>query len=259
MSKPATHKLQQRRQSVPPPQPLYQQVKQLIEAQIKSGDWQPDMRIPSENELVESLGVSRMTINRALREMTAEGQLVRLQGVGTFVAKPKPQSALLEIKSISEEIKSRGGVHSSDVHLLTEETAGPDLAAVMSLTPRAIVFHAILVHRDRGQAIQLADRYVNPVAAPDFLEQDFTRITPNEYLLSVCPVTEVEHVIEAITPDANTRDLLEIDISEPCLVLHRKTFLHDKVATKSRFIYPGSRYRIGGRFKPSSEAHRIVT
>ncbi|KHG49472.1 histidine utilization repressor domain protein [Enterobacter hormaechei subsp. xiangfangensis] len=47
---------------------------------------------------------ARMTINRALRELTDEGLLVRLQGVGTFVAEPKGQSALFEIRSIADEI-----------------------------------------------------------------------------------------------------------------------------------------------------------
>jgi DNA-binding GntR family transcriptional regulator len=47
-----------------------------------------------------------MTINRALRELTDEGLLVRLQGVGTFVAEPKGQSALFEVRSIADEITS---------------------------------------------------------------------------------------------------------------------------------------------------------
>ena len=95
------------------PLPLYQQVKTYIEARIASGQWPPEMKIPSENELVASLGVSRMTVNRALRELAALGHLVRVQGVGTFVATPKPQSALLEIRSIADEIRARGGRHTS--------------------------------------------------------------------------------------------------------------------------------------------------
>ncbi len=103
-----------------PPRPLYQQVKDSIIERINSGEWPPDIKIPSENELVESLKVSRMTIHRALRELTTEGKLVRLQGVGTFVAQPKPRSALFEIQSIADEIESRGGVHSSKVHLMED-------------------------------------------------------------------------------------------------------------------------------------------
>lgn len=59
-------------------------------------------------------GFSRMTINRALRELTDEGRLVRLQGVGTFVAEPKGQSALFEVRSIAEEITSRHHQHRCD-------------------------------------------------------------------------------------------------------------------------------------------------
>ena len=72
------------------PAPLYARVKQMIAQQIRSGAWPAHYRVPSESELVEELGFSRMTINRALRELTAEGLLVRMQGVGTFVAQPRP-------------------------------------------------------------------------------------------------------------------------------------------------------------------------
>jgi DNA-binding GntR family transcriptional regulator len=71
------------------PAPLYARVKQMITQQIDNGSWPPHHRVPSESELVSELGFSRMTINRALRELTAEGLLVRMQGVGTFVAEPK--------------------------------------------------------------------------------------------------------------------------------------------------------------------------
>ncbi len=86
------------------PWPLYLQVKNLISRRIQSGRWSPESRIPSENELVASLGISRMTVNRALRELTAEGLLVRRRGAGTFVAPRESQFALLEVRNIAEEI-----------------------------------------------------------------------------------------------------------------------------------------------------------
>jgi len=233
-----------------PPSPLYQQVKNHILGRIETGEWTPDMKIDSENSLVETMGVSRMTVNRALRELTAEGKLVRLQGVGTFVAHQKPQSELLEIRSIAREITERGGTHSCDIHLLQQEKASPEVASEMALEANTPVYHTIMVHRDNGIPIQLADRYINPVMAPDFLKQDFTRITPSDYLMGISPAMEVEHVIEAMMPDEWSSDLLEIPRTEPCLILHRRTWVNDKVATKNRFIYPGSRHKIGSRFHP---------
>jgi GntR family histidine utilization transcriptional repressor len=193
-----------------------------------------------------------MTVNRALRELTTDGHLVRLQGVGTFVASPKPQSALLEIKSVANEIRERGGSHSSKVLLVAREPASEDLARAMDLEVGFSVFHCMVVHLEDGLPIQLENRYVNPAVAPDFLRQDFTKITPSEYLLETAPVTSAEHIIEALMPDRQIRKLLEMQAGEPCLVLHRRTWTHDLVATKGSFFYPGSRYRIGGRFKPSS-------
>ena len=75
--------------SIESPAPLYARVKQAITQKIRSGAWLPNAKLPSESELLAQLGVSRMTINRALRELTIEGLLVRMQGVGTFVAVPK--------------------------------------------------------------------------------------------------------------------------------------------------------------------------
>jgi len=241
-----------------PPLPLYRQVKKYIQGQISAGKWKPDTKIPSENELVRTLGVSRMTVNRALRELTLEGLLVRLQGVGTFVARQKPQSALLEIKSIASEIESRGGTHSSEVLSLEQLSATESLAAILGISPGSPLYHSILIHHENGQPIQYAERFVNPIVAPDYLSQDFTSITPSEYLLSVAPITAVEHIIEATQPAPKVRKKLAMQPSEPCLVLYRKTWSQDMVATSSTLTFPGSRYRLGGYFTPPSATHRVT-
>jgi GntR family transcriptional regulator, histidine utilization repressor len=232
------------------PKALYQQVKDHILEQIASGEWPPDTRIPSENELVRIFKVSRMTVNRALQELTTSGRLVRLQGVGTYVAHPKPITALFEIQSIDDEIAAQGGVHSCDIQLLAEEKAYPELAAAMEIPVGTPVFHSIIVHKKNDIPVMLADRYINPLSAPDYLKQDFTATTPAKFLLRTVPLTNVEHIIESILPDAVTQRLLAIGPHEPCLVLHRQTWEGDHIATHSRMTYPGSRYRVGGRFKP---------
>lgn len=232
--------------------PLYQQVKDYILELINSGKLRPGMRIESEAELVAGLNVSRMTVNRALRELTTEGRLCRRQGQGTFVAVKKPQAALFTIQSIADEIRERGGLYSCSIHLLQEEKARPSLAAAMDLAPYAPVFHAIILHKENNVPIQLACRHIRPEIAPHFLEQDFTEVTVSEYLLGIAPVTAIEHIVEALIPEPWIRDLLEINSSEPCLALHRKTWVGEKIATSSTFYSPGSRYTLGGTFTPTS-------
>ncbi len=233
------------------PLPLYQQVKDSILELISAGQLRPGTRIPSEHEIVAAQGVSRMTVNRALRELTDAGILVRVQGVGTFVAGRKPQSALVEIKSIADEIAARGGRHEAEIRALRAEAAPRPLAELLGVHEGARVFHSVVVHCENGVPIQLEDRYVNPAVAPDYLSQDFTRVTPSEYLLSIAALSEIEHVIEAMHPDKMLCRLLKIDAGEPCLVLRRRTWSGAHVATLARFIHPGSRYRLGSRFRPN--------
>lgn len=239
--------------------PLYQQVKYYILEGIRAGTLKPGMKIESEVDLVKKLNVSRMTVNRALRELTADGRLTRIQGSGTFIAQKKPQSALLEIRSIGHEIKERGGEYSCDVHLLQEEKARPSLALKMGLKPYASVYHSIIVHKDKGIPIQLGYRFVNPEIAPDYLKQDFSAVDVATYLLSQVTPTMVEHVVEAIIPEPWIRDLLVINASEPCLALHRTTWVDEMVATITTFYSPGSRYTLGGRFTPPADGQIDIT
>ncbi|GAB4223608.1 MAG: histidine utilization repressor [Kiloniellaceae bacterium] len=228
--------------------PLYQQVKDYIVGRIVAGDWPEETRVPSENELTRDLKVSRMTVHRALRELTAEGWLERVQGAGTFVAPPKPQSEILAVRNIAEEIAARGHAHSTEVHLLRRERARALEAKLLGLERGDPLFHSLIVHRENGVAVQLEDRYVNPRAAPDYLEQDFTAITPHKYLQDTAPIGEAEHVVTAVMPSAEERHLLEMKAGEPCLLLRRQTWSGGLPVTCARLLHPGERYRLGGRF-----------
>ena len=227
--------------------PLYRQVKEQIVARILAGEWPEGQRLPSENQLTGDFGISRMTAHRALRELTGEGWLTRVQGAGTFVAKAKPQSALLEIRDIREEIAERGHAHSCDVVLLAREAATADVALALALHPGDVIFHSLVVHKEDGQPIQVEDRHVNPAFAPGYLDQDFTGTTAFEYLGQLGPMDAAEHVIEAVLPNQATRRLLRCRPGEPCLRLTRRTWSNDLVVSRARHTYPGSRYRLAGR------------
>lgn len=230
---------------------LYQRVKAYIRGKARSGEWRPGDKIPSENDLVRILGVSRMTINRALRELSAAGELVRRGGVGTFVVEPRPQSTLLMIARIGDEIRARGHRYRWNIILKTREKASADMAAALELPLGAAVFHLICVHYEDDIPVQLEDRYVNPACAPSFLDQSFADQPPAEYLLSAVPADEIDHTVDAVLPGAGAR-LLKIEKNEPCLLLTRRTWAGDTPVTFAKLLYPGSRYRLSCRFKPST-------
>jgi GntR family histidine utilization transcriptional repressor len=228
--------------------PIYKRLKDVIQENIRSGRWVADEQIPSENTLVRDLGISRMTIHRALRELTQEGVLIRVHGVGTFVAGAKRQAPMMEVRSIAEEIAERGNRHSCDVILHTEEIASEEIAGHFGEPALTKVFHTILAHREDGVPVQIEDRYVNPKTLPNYLEINFNRETPHHYLMRQAPLSEGEHIIEAVLANAAERKLLDIERGEPCLRVNRRTWSNGKVVSTARLLYPGSRYQIGGRF-----------
>jgi GntR family histidine utilization transcriptional repressor len=231
------------------PLPAYEQVKAFVKAQIHSGVWRPGDAVPSESALQQQFGVSRMTVNRAVKELAVEGLVTRVQGSGTVVAQLHRISSTLAVRDIHEEVLERGHTHTTQVLLLETVRADAALAKVLKLRAGARVFHSVLVHLEDGVAIQLEDRHVNPVAAPDYMTVDFTRITPTHYLLEHAPLTQASYSIEAILPGPQEAKSLGIKRTDPCLVLTRCTVSGPHVASLGRLVYPGMRYSFSGNFQ----------
>ncbi len=228
--------------------PLYQQIKEEIASRIQGGRWSVGQKLPSENELVELLGVSRMTINRALRELTRDGLLVRVHGVGTFVAERRRHASLIQLRDIAEEIREAGKTHRLKVLELERVDADRELARAMALAVDSPVFRLVAVHYQDDVPVLYEDRIVNPALAPGFLDADFARMTATAYLVSIIVPDEMEHVVQAVLPEPRIAAALEIGRGEPCLKLSRRTFKDDDVVTSAALFYPGSRYSLGARY-----------
>ncbi len=233
-----------------PIQPLYLKVKRHILDNIGSGKWATSARVPSENDIVKSFGVSRMTANRALRELRDEGVLVRIAGVGSFVADRHAHAHPLEIRSIADEIRERGHAHRAEIVSLERIRAVAELSEDFGIAPRSELFCSVIVHFENDRPVQLEDRSVLPKLAPDYLKIDFSKTTPYDYLTKVAPLQEAEHVLRAVMPDERTRKLLAMKRDEPCLLMIRRSWTAGQIASVARLYYPGSRYEMSGRFRP---------
>ena len=236
------------------PEPIYQQIKRVIAERIGSGEWSAGEKLPSENELVAALDVSRMTINRALRELAEQGLVRRVHGLGSFVAEAPRHASLIELRDIAQEIEAQGKTHSSRVLRLASVPAEASIAAQLELTEGDPVALLQAVHYQDEQPIQLETRYVNPALIPGFLEQDFTRITATAYLLTQVKPDEMEHRVRAVLADAECRRQLGLGAGEPCLQLRRRTWKAGRVVTRVTLTWPGDRYELGARY--ATDAYR---
>jgi GntR family histidine utilization transcriptional repressor len=191
-----------------------------------------------------------MTVNRALRELQAEGLVERTQGVGTFAAPLHRVAATLTLRDLHDEIESRGHRHAARVHALEAVPAAPALAGQLGVAAGARVFHSLIVHFDNDVPLQCEDRYVNPACVPDYLEVDFTRVTPTHLLFERTALARAQFTVEAAAPTPQEAKLLGIDAAAPCLVMLRRTFTRDAVITLARLVHPGTRYELQGEFQP---------
>ena len=230
------------------PEPIYSQIKKIIQQRIASGEWPAGRKLPSENDLVAALDVSRMTINRALRELTQEGLIRRVHGIGSFVAEMPRHASLIELQDIALEIERRGKRHRSRLLQLETVDATAAIAGQLELDAGTPVYHLRAVHYQDESPIQLETRYVNPAAMPGFIEQDFNDVTATAYLLQQYKPDEMEHRVRAIMPDSETRHLLGMPAGEPCLQLTRRTWSQGRVVTQATLVYPGDRYELGARY-----------
>lgn len=224
--------------------PLYERVKLHVLKLIETETWADGRRLPSENDLVKTCKASRMTVNRALRELAAEGHIERVAGVGTFAAEAKVGSHPLDIRNIAEEIAARGHKHSCQVINLTEIRAKPEVAIQFSVMMGSRIFHSRILHYESGMPIQFEDRYVLPDFAPEYASADFSQITTNEYLLKISSrIEQSEQKLTSEIPPADIATALQIDSIEHCLVLTRRTWVGGRIVTYTHLYHPASRFQ----------------
>lgn len=237
-----------------PPAALYQQIKDFVVGKIQRGTWKAGDKLPSENDFVVQFGMSRMTVNRALRELAAQGRIRRVAGVGSFVAEEKPQANLLKIASFAEDIRQRGHDYECKIIVVERISASLEIASILGLRTGESVFHSLCVHHEDGVPMQLEDRYVNPRMVPDFARQDFSLEQPADFLVRTVLLDQMEHVVDAVLPTKEQARLLQMDASQPCLLLTRRTWHREVPITIVRCLHPGMRYRLGSRFRTDGSA-----
>lgn len=224
------------------PSPLYEQIKRHITDLIDAGVLGPNDRLPSETELAAEFSVARMTVNRAIRELKDSGIVMRITGVGTFVAEPQSHGRLIAVNNIADEIRARGSKYSARMVQNEREPATTLVAQQLEIDPGSAVFHSKVLHLDNDTPLQLEERFVPASLLPGYGEVDFNETTPNEYLVKHAPLQKFEHRVRAILAEPTARQLLKVGKHEPCLLLLRRTWSRRQVVSFARMIHPGSRY-----------------
>jgi GntR family histidine utilization transcriptional repressor len=235
------------------PGTLHQRIRREIETRIVSGAWPPGHRIPFEHELMAQFGCARMTVNKAISSLVADGLIERRRKVGSFVAHPRIQSAVLQIPDIAAEITSRGQRYGYE--LLGSQRRLAAAADRLGLPARDQVLELTCRHSANGQPLALEHRLISLAAVPEAADTDFAAIAPGTWLVGHVPWNEAEHRITAINADPATAALLGIARRGACLVVERRTWRAGTAITFVRQIFRADLYHLVARFTPGERGN----
>ena len=236
------------------PLPMYFRIEQGILEQIQSGLLKPGEQLPTEAELAERHGVSRITAKRALDDLVHQGLAYRQQGKGTFVASGRIRD-ISGFGSFSEDIRSRGLTPSSQVVLFQEVYPDAEIRTRLNLAEGKRAFLLKRLRLADGEPVAVETAHLPCGLCPGLLEEDLAKrslfaVLRERYGLTP---TWADAEIEARTATSHEADLLKMKAGRPVLEARRTTFTTtyeviecvDSVYRGDRFSFYTGRQRLG--------------
>lgn len=228
------------------PEPLYHQLESLLRRQILAGQWAAGERIPTEEQLVEAYGISRVTVRQALRNLVQDGYLERGPGRGTFARKPTLTAGERGLSSFSQDMRGLGLRPGSRV---IEGSVVPAPRAVASRLGVPANRPVILLRRLRtgdGQPIGLQTTYLLESRFPG-LPQDLPegaslyRTLRERYDLAI---EEAHETFSVATIGAADAALLEVEPGTCAFYVERVAFAAGTPFEFTASVMRGDRYRL---------------
>lgn len=215
-------------------------IREEIAAAIRSGEWRPGDRVPTEQELAMRYDCARATVSKALAELAAAGLVERRRKAGTFVAHPPVHSAVMTVPDLAELVAARGERY--DWVLISKQVEARE-----SLCPPPAL-RVEGVHLAASEPFALETRFIALGEVPDAGTADFAVEAPGTWLLGHIPWTEARHVIRAVNPRPAEATRLGVAPRAACLELDRTTWRAGRIVTHVRQLFRGDRFDLVAEF-----------
>lgn len=235
------------------PVPLYYQLAEWVREQIRVGALKPGERLPSERELSEQAGISRMTARQAVAYLVREGLIIVRQGVGTFVVEPKLTHDPLHLLGFSAEIIRQGGKPSSRVLVQTIVSPPQSVAVGLDLSAAERVVQIARLRLSHDTPLLLETVFVPAALCPGLESEDLAGRSLYELLTERygLELTHTKQTIEATMANDYEAELFNVAPGTPMMLLEGVTYS----ASQHPVEYFKAIYR-GDRFKFTVESHQ---
>jgi GntR family transcriptional regulator len=205
--------------------PLHEQISSWVREEITSGRLEPDAQLPSEHEMCERFGVSRVTVRRALQTLDADGLIYRRPGLGSFVCERRMAQGLVRLTDFAQDMARAGIRATSRVLGQATEPCPAHVAERLGMAAGAPVLRLDRLRLGNGQPIALDRTWVAPYYAHlldghDLSRETIYRVLEREYGI---PALSGRYRISAASADEETAPQLQVGAGEALLVLERTT------------------------------------
>lgn len=227
--------------------PLYIQLKNEIKADILNHKYKVNQRIPSEAELIQQYGVSRITVRRAIQELADEDYLVKIHGSGTFVRAPKHQRHVVGMSSFMSDCLNNGIVPRTRVLALnTAKATEADCNALGVSLGDKVIFLERLRYADNVPVIierdYLPSRFSSLLKENHASFQSITRLIENKLGIRFGPFNATIEIATALKQEAK---LLDLSPNAPVLLVKGCTYDHEgEPLYRSVQVFSGERFKI---------------
>jgi len=220
------------------PIPVYYQLRNIILNKIKSAEYSEEDLIPSERELSEILGISRMTVRHALSQLVNEGLLYREKGKGTFVAKKKIVQN--NITSFSEIVKLKGLVPSTEILFFGKDVKNNEMKNILDMEIDEPLYNLKRLRLANLKPIGieevfLPEKYFEGIEKYDFTSSLYS-IIKDKYSITI---NYTDNIIQAKTPTKEEKILLKITSATPILKISGISCSEDDI----KLFYQNDTYR----------------
>jgi GntR family transcriptional regulator len=221
-------------------------MKSALAAEIKDGKYGVDQRLPSERELCERFGVSRMTVRQALGELERDGLVYARVGKGTFANESKIDQELQTLTGFSQDISMRGSRPSSRVISAKIILASTPLAAVLKIMQGAEVVELSRLRLANDLPLCIETAYIPHYLCPNILSHDFAQeslynVFTRDYNLRLA---RAEQTMEASLAAPEEMELLQLTHPAAILRIERLTYnQQDNLIEYVVSAYRGDRYK----------------
>lgn len=225
------------------PRPKHVQLSDVL-AELATRELGPDTAIPSERELMTTYDVSRDTVRKAIDSLVAGGLLHRIQGKGTFVARPRVESRL-HLASFSEDMRRRGLTPATRIMRVDEERPPAEVAKALRLGSTGTAWRIDRVRLADGQPMAVEQGWYPRSLLPDLDTEDLSgslyTLFADRYGLVI---DAAEQTLWGEAAEGATARRLEAPVHTPLLVFRRVSSAAGRPVEYVVSRYRGDRYQI---------------